>query len=40
MESLHGLLPAHWDHEPIKITSRIKIKNGRLMERGLLKIGH
>ena len=30
--SLHGLLPAHGGDEPIKITSVVKIKNGRFME--------
>jgi hypothetical protein len=31
--SLHGLLPAHWGQDPIKITSRIRIKNGGFMGR-------
>ena len=36
MESLYGLLTAHWGHEAIKITSRIKIRirKGRFMGSG------
>jgi len=37
--SRDGLLFAHEDHEPIKITSRIKIRNGGFRERHISDIG-